>query len=102
MPEMPPLERAAYLVGYLLEIGPTLAAGMGSGPITHEELIAWCRLNGVELRPWEARFLRRLSGEYLSESRRSEKMGCIPPWIAPDFKPEPTAAQLALRNLANK
>lgn len=101
MPDMPPLERGGYLLGYLMEIGPTLAAGMGAGPITHQEVLAWQALTGIALQPWEMRLLRRLSGEYLAESHRAEKLGCVPPWAPPDFKPEPTAVQLSLRALAN-
>lgn len=100
MPEMPPLEQGGYLVGYLTEIGPTIAAGMGAGPITFEEIDRWCVRIGIDLQPWETRFLKRLSNEYLSEQHRAEKLGCVPPWIAQDFKPEPTAVQLALRALA--
>jgi len=102
MPEMPPLEQGGYLVSYLLEIGPTMASGMGAGPISYEAILAWQELTGIALQPWEMRFLRRLSGEYLSESRRAEKRGCVPPLMPKNFKPEPTAAQIALRALAKK
>jgi len=98
MPEMPPLEQGAYLVGYLLDVGPTVAAGMGAGPITSKDLIAWQQETGVNLQPWEAKTLRRLSGEYLSESHRAEKLGCAPPWKSPDLKPEKTALQLSIQN----
>lgn len=101
MPDMPPLDRGGYLVGYLIEIGPTMAAGMGAGPITHGEIRDWQDNTGIELQPWEAHLLRRLSREYLAESHRAEKLGCVPPWAPPDFKPEPTAVQLSLRALAN-
>jgi len=100
MPEMPPLDQAGYLIGYLLEIGPTVAAGMSAGPIGWPHIDAWCNRIGIDLAPWESRLLLRLSREYLTESHRAEKLGCIPPWIAPGFKPEPTAAQLALRAIA--
>jgi len=77
-PEMPPVD-AEYLLGYLWEIGPTMAAGGYPGPITHEEICAWQELTGIELHPWEARFIRRLSGEYLAESHRAEKADCPAP-----------------------
>jgi hypothetical protein len=102
MPELPPLSHGGYLISYLMELGPTMAAGMGAGPISHQEILAWQALTGITLQPWETRFLRRLSGEYLNEQHRAEKLGCIPPWKPADYKPEPTAAQLALRALANK
>lgn len=79
-PDMPGVDGAEYLLGYLFEIGPTVAAGMSAGPITHEELRAWMHNIGVELRPWEVRILRRLSCDYLAESHRAEKADCAAPW----------------------
>ena len=70
---------AEYLLGYLWEIGPTLSAGGYPTPITHEEILAWTELTGIELEPWEVRAIRRLSGEYLSESHRAEKPDCQAP-----------------------
>jgi len=101
MPVMPPLAGGSYLVGYLLEIGPTLAAGGYPGPITHEELRAWQANTGIELQPWEIRFLQRLSNEYLSESHKAEKRDCPAPWLAEDGKPEVTDTQAAIRALAH-
>lgn len=94
MPDLPPLEGGAYLVGYLLDAGPTVAAGMGAGPLTSKDLMPWCEETGIELQPWEARTLRRLSIAYLNESHQAEKLGCEPPWKPTDFKPELTAKQL--------
>lgn len=78
-PDMPPHD-APHLVGYLWEIGPTMATGMSAWPITHEEIRAWQENTGIELHQWESRFIRRLSCEYLSESNRAEKIDCPPPW----------------------
>lgn len=93
-PEMPPLN-APHLLGYLFEIGPVMAAGMGSGPITHEELQAWQQGTGIELQPWEVRTLRRLSQEYLTESHKAEKSDCPAPWDGE--KPDPAIAARILR-----
>lgn len=101
MPEMPPVEGGGYLLGYLWEIGPTIAAGMGAGPITHQELRAWQDNTGVVLQPWEARFLRRLSLEYLSAAHKAEKGHCPAPWQLPDAKLVVTAQQAALRALVD-
>ena len=79
-PEMPSAEGADYLLGYLWEVGPTLVAGMGAGPITHQELCAWQANSGVRLQPWEARILRRLSIDYLAEMSRAERADCPAPW----------------------
>ena len=81
--EMPPLEWGDYLIGYLFEFGPTMAAGMGSGPLTGAEILAWQELMGIEFEPWEARLLRRLSNEYVSESYLASKRDRPPPYGAP-------------------
>lgn len=81
--EMPPLEWGDYLIGYLFEFGPTMAAGMGSGPLTGAEILAWQDLLGIEFDPWEARLLRRLSNEYVSESYLASKRDRPPPYGAP-------------------
>lgn len=77
---MPDAGEADYLLSYLWEIGPTLVAGMGSGPITHLELRAWQANSGIELQPWETRVLRRLSIEYLITAQKAEKADCVAPW----------------------
>lgn len=77
---MPPVS-VGHLILYLWELGPILADGMGSKPISHAELLAWSELTGIELQPWEARFIIRLSQDYLMESRRAEKPDCPSPWI---------------------
>lgn len=79
-PEFPPLEAAAYLVEHLWEVGPTMAAGAGVGPITFQELQSWQAQIGIELAPWEVRILRQLSFDYLDELRKAEKPDCPPPY----------------------
>ena len=101
MPDLPPIERGAYLVAYLFEAGPMLVCGMGASPLTFSEIEAWCGRVGIELRPWESRYMRRLSREYLNESQRAEKRDCQAPWRAPDAKPEVSDTQAAIRALAN-
>lgn len=80
MPDMPPLDGSDYLIGDLFEIGPTMAAGMGEGPLTFGEIQAWIELTGVKRQPWEIRFLRRLSLEYLAQSHKSTKPDCLAPY----------------------
>ena len=79
-PDMPPVS-AGHLILYLWEIGPILADGMGSRPINHAELLAWSELIGIELQPWEARFILRLSQDYLMASRAAEKPDYPSPWV---------------------
>ena len=71
--EMPSLTCGDYLVNFLYEVGPTMAAGMGAGPLTYSEIEAWQRANGIELIPWESALMRRLSCEYASESHAATK-----------------------------
>lgn len=78
--ETPPFDQGDYLIGYLYEVGPTVAAGMGAGPVTFTEIAAWQAARGFELEPWEARLLRRLSVDYLAESHRATERNCPPPW----------------------
>ena len=78
--EMPPFDEGEYLIAYLYELGPTVAAGMGAGPVTFAEMCAWQVARGFELEPWEARLLRRLSVDYLAESHRATQRDCRPPW----------------------
>lgn len=99
-PDMPPCD-APHLLGYLFEIGPTLAAGMGEGPLTHGEIASWQANTGIELQAWEARLLRRLSIDYLNQSHKARARDCPPPWgdaPVPNLKAERT--RNALRALA--
>lgn len=101
MPELPPIERGAYLVEYLFEAGPAQGGAMGAAPLSFGEIEAWCRRMDIELQPWEARYLRRLSREYLNESQQAEKRDCPPPFQPADEKPQVSDTQAALRALAN-
>jgi hypothetical protein len=93
-PEMPPCE-VPYLLDYFFELGPVMAAGMGNGPVTHEEIQAWQRNTGIELNAWEARMLRQMSVAYLNESQNTV-IDCPAPWEdAPYAKSTPN--QIALR-----
>ncbi|WP_332848716.1 hypothetical protein [Massilia sp. S19_KUP03_FR1] len=83
-PEMPDLAWGRHLIDYLLEVGPVMAAGMGSAPITFTELSNWQAQLGLRLSPWEVRTLRRLSLEYNSESQLATKPDREPPFATLD------------------
>lgn len=100
VPDMPPIEAPRYLLSYFYEVGPTMSGAMGSAPLTFGEIDAWCNRTGIDLQPWEARGLRRLSIAYLNESRKAEKRDCQPPWRSPDEKPEVSETQAVIRRLA--
>ncbi len=93
---MPP-NPAPHIVDRLLEIGLTEAAGMGAGPMTWLQIDAWSRLTGVALAPWEARLLRRLSSDYLAESRRAEDINWPSPWQAIPSEHDRDAEEQRLR-----
>ncbi|MCJ8158352.1 hypothetical protein [Sphingomonas sp. LaA6.9] len=80
-PPMPP-NSAPHIIGRLVEIGLTEAAGMGAAPLSWQSIHAWQTVTGIRLAPWEARLIRALSVEYLAEGRRAETENCPPPWRA--------------------
>ena len=85
VPMTPPLPEDLPYIEWLLEIGPTEAGGMGAVAIGWRTLQAWQDCTGILLAPWEARLLRRLSGDWLTENERARKPDCPAPW-----SPEPT------------
>ncbi len=78
-----PVNPAPHITDRLVEMGLSEAAGMGAAPLSWKEINAWCERTCVDLPPWEARLMRRLSADYLAESRKAESETCPPPWIAP-------------------
>lgn len=100
--EMPPIEWGGYILNHLFEFGPTMAAGMGSGPITPSEVESWQRVIGIEFSPWEARLLLRLSREYLSESHRATQRDCPAPWKSETHQPERMLAAIDQRDAFRK
>lgn len=71
-----PPNPAEYLTDWLFDIGPSA----GDRSIGYTDLAAWQAISGVKLEPWEARTLRRLSGEYLGQMAKSRKAGSPPPY----------------------
>ncbi len=64
-----------------MEAGPTSAAGMGEIPLTWADLQAYQQGTAQHFQPWELRLIRRLSGEYLSESIRAKARDARAPWV---------------------
>lgn len=69
-----------HIIDRLVEIGLTEAAGMGAAPLSWQSIRAWQEVLSVSLSRWEARMIRKLSVEYLAESRRAESENCPAPW----------------------
>lgn len=78
---------AHHLAEYLFEIGPTIPAGMGEGPISQPEIAAWQANTGIELTTWDVRTLRRLSIAYLMEAQKAKSPTCPSP-LAPELTAE--------------
>ncbi len=74
--------RAAYLVGYLDELGYNLNVGMGPFPLTQEEIRCWQDNTRVELYPWEVLALRTLSEAYVAQLALSRDRGAPAPYQA--------------------
>jgi hypothetical protein len=94
-PPMPP-NPAPHITEWLVEMGLSEAAGMGVAPLSWTTIDAWCRRTGIDLSPWEARLIRRLSQDYIAMSRKAECETCPPPWRAPT---SPEAAETELTRL---
>lgn len=79
-PRYPEVDAAHHLIEVLFSAGPCEAGGMGEVPISSTELLAWLSGAGIELSAWEFRAVRRLSAEYLKQSRESEAPDCPAPY----------------------
>ncbi|EJL21892.1 hypothetical protein [Novosphingobium sp. AP12] len=79
-----PLNPLPYLSDWLFEIGPSAPAGMGDAAIDFRHMAAWTRIMGVDLTPWEARTLRRLSRAYVNQREDARKPACIEPRLKAD------------------
>jgi hypothetical protein len=79
-----------------------MSGAMGAGPLTHGEIDAYQRNNGIVLTPGEIKTLRRLSIEYLNEQSKATDRFCPAPWLPDDevAKPRATALQESMRALA--
>lgn len=98
VPKMPP-NPLPHIVERLIEIGLTEAAGMGLAPLSWREINEWQRATSVTLAPWEARLIRQLSVEYLTESRRAESENCPPPWRGVITDADRSAEERQLRSV---
>ena len=98
MPELPPIEGAEHLIGYLWEVGPLASGAAAQAPVSFTEIRAWQDLSGIDLMPWEARFLRRLSFDYLTELHQAEKPDCKAPWQPTDYVPDFKAVSKSMRS----
>lgn len=67
----PPIPPALeYLWGWFHELHRTRSGGMGPGAIAYPDILAWCRLRGVRLAPWEVEIITALDGAWLGAQAR--------------------------------
>lgn len=67
---------APHILAYLIEIGVV----QGEQPVSYCEIESWQRQSGIELQPWEIRFVKRLSEAYLAESHAARDPDAEAPW----------------------
>lgn len=53
---------------------------MGEGPIAWTDITAWQSLTGIELQPWEARTIRRLSIAFVHQRSEAKEPDCPAPY----------------------
>ncbi len=87
-PDLPDLEPSFhFIVAMLFEAGPISASGDGYTVLSWQELDAWKKCCGVSLAPWLARLIRKLSADYVRESREATAYDAPQPWVG-DQTPE--------------
>lgn len=80
---MPPVPGwARHLLDHFLEAGPASHAAGGVVPLPFSEIVAWQQATDTELTPWEARLVRRLSVEYVTQYAVSDSPDAPAPWGA--------------------
>lgn len=76
-----PPNPAPHITDWLLEIGPSFGTGMGERAIGWQDMAAWSQHTGIDLDPWEAKTIRRLSQVYLSQRYDAKKPDCPAPHV---------------------
>lgn len=67
---------ALHIIGYLIEMGVM----QGENSLPYCEIESWQYQCGIELQPWEVRFVKRLSEAYLRESHAARDPDAEAPW----------------------
>jgi len=80
-PDFPAI-RTPWVIDWLMEVGPTDPGAMGAVPISWATIGQWQHCMCLDLPPWLARLLRRLSMEFVAETVRAREPDCPPPWTA--------------------
>ena len=78
--DLPPVDEAAYLVDYLMEVGPVASGGMAPAAISYSEIAAWAEITSTIISPWDAHMLRYLSRVYVNQYSDSKDIRAQAPW----------------------
>lgn len=79
-PILLPPNPAEHVTDWLFDIGPVGSNGMSATEIGWEAIDAWCRRTGIDLDPWEARTIRRLSRAFAAQQHDARKPTCPAPY----------------------
>jgi hypothetical protein len=63
-PPFPKIDGAEYLLHHLKQIGLSHSNGMGMSPVSYQEILAYCSLNGLEFTPNEVNTMKDMSVQY--------------------------------------
>lgn len=80
-----------YIVEYLVEMGVV----QGEHALPYSEIESWQRQCGIELQPWEVRFVKRLSSAYLNESHIARDPDAKAPYFVPQVLPPQSGALMS-------
>lgn len=59
--------------GLFLKLHEQRGTGFGPCPISYRDMVAFARISGEAIRPWEAEIIRALDREFLSVVNKAEK-----------------------------
>ena len=59
--------------GLFLRLNEQRGAGFGPCPITYADMLAFARISGEAIRPWEAEVIRALDREFLAVVNKTER-----------------------------
>ncbi len=82
--KMPDPGDAAYLIEFLMEIGPVNSGQSGPIPVSWSDINAWQQATGTILTGQELVQIRELSKLYCSQYHDSMDRNCPAPYVDPD------------------
>lgn len=77
-----------YITEWFFNIGPANPTPMGNSPLTLKNISDEMAVLGIEVWPWEALALRRMSNAYLNMKEAAKAPDCPPPFGGAELMPE--------------